>query len=63
MTEEFMDNIWLRGIQRSGVMSNVLSRVEHSESKSIKEFSLGQKATNWLKSPSSSALKELGDGL
>jgi len=63
MTEEFMDDIWLRCVPRSRVVSNVLSRVEDAESKAVKEFSLGQKTTNGLKSPSSTALKELGDSL
>ena len=44
-------------------MSDILSRVENLESKSIQELSLSQKTTNWLELPSSFLLKEITDGL
>jgi len=42
MTYQFMDDVWLRGVLRSFVVSDVLGRVENLECQAIEELSLGQ---------------------
>lgn len=42
-------------------MSDVLGRVEHFKCKAVQELSLGQEATDRLKSPASPRLQELGN--
>jgi len=58
MTDQFVDNIWLRSVFGVAVVAYVLGRVEHLKSKSIQELSLCKKTTNWLKSPSRLFLQE-----
>lgn len=49
MTNELMNNVWLRGVQRVGTMSDILSSMEDSEGKSSKEVTRGDQASNWAK--------------
>ena len=42
VTDELVNDIWLRCVKRLTVMPHVLSRVEHFESKGIQELSLSK---------------------
>lgn len=59
MSHQLMDDVWLGGVERHRVMSDVLSRVEDLEGKSIKELPLAEEASNWSKSPACFLLEEL----
>jgi hypothetical protein len=54
-----MNEIGFRRVQRRRAVSDILSRMEHSKGKAIEEFTLGQKATDRLQTPSCFRLQKL----
>jgi len=48
VTEQFMKNIWLWGVEGRGMMTHVLCRAEDSEAEGVEEFPLRQEPTDRL---------------
>ena len=57
VAEQLMKNIWLRSVERCGVVAHVLCGAEDSEAERVEELALGQKPADWLQSPSGSLLQ------
>ena len=59
MTQKLVNNVGLGRVEWSGVMPDVLGRVENFECEAIQEFALRQKTTHWFKAPACARLEEL----
>lgn len=58
-----MADIWLRRIERLGVVTNVLSRVEDSESQAIQKVAAGQETHDRTQSESSAVFEKFRDSI
>jgi hypothetical protein len=63
MPDELVDDIGFRSVFWGCVMADILRRVEYFEGEPVQEFSLCQKAADWLESPACLAVKIFRDGV
>jgi len=61
MAEQFMADIGFRGVQGLGVMTDILGRVEDTESEAIQEITTSQKTHDGAQRKASAILQEPGD--
>lgn len=61
VTEQFVANIGFRSVQGSGVVADILGRVEDTEGKAVQEVAAGQQTHNGAQGEASAVLQKLGD--
>jgi len=63
MAKELVTDIGLRGVERLGVVANVLGRMEDTESEAVQKVAGGQKTHDGTQGESGAVLEELGDAV